>query len=309
MSHCTSSAAHSSHSWGQWESQPQRLIENPFMIKDLASLRDSAVRTFIFGILNITEDSFSDAGRYLDPKLAREHARMLMTAGANALDVGGASSNPRSKHVPAEVEIGRLKPIVAFAKKQGWPVSIDSFGPETQLWAIKAGADYINDIQGFPDPELYPKLASSSAKLIVMHSVQGRGPAQKIDTDPSSIVGRVADFFEARTHALMSAGIARNRLILDPGMGLFVGTKPQVSLTILRRLGNIKSAFGLPILISVSRKSFLRTLVGRELKDIGPASLAAELHAALHGADMIRTHEPRQLRDALTIWGHISGPG
>jgi dihydropteroate synthase type 2 len=267
----------------------------------------AAVRTFIFGILNITEDSFSDGGRFLDPKAAREHARSLMAGGANALDVGGASSNPRSKHVPPEVEIARLKPILALARKQGWPVSIDTFAAETQAWALKAEADYVNDIQGFPDPELYPKLAASKARLIVMHSVQGRGRAQKIDTDPQSIVGRVADFFEERTNALMAAGVARDRLILDPGMGLFVGTKPQVSLTILRRLGIIKSALGLPMMVSVSRKSFLRTLVGRELKDIGPATLAAEIYAALHGADMIRTHEPKPLRDALTIWAHISG--
>ena len=266
-----------------------------------------AVRTFIFGILNITDDSFSDAGRFLDPKAAREHARSLMAGGANALDIGGASSNPRSKHVPAEVEIARLKPVTAFAKKKGWPVSIDTFAAETQLWAIKAEADYVNDIQGFPDPALYPKLAASKAKLIVMHSVQTMGRAQKVDTDPQSIVGRIADFFEERTNALMAAGVSRDRLILDPGMGLFVGTKPQVSLTILRRLSLIKSAFGLPLLVSVSRKSFLRTLVGRELKDIGPATLAAELHAALNGADMIRTHEPRPLRDALTIWSHIAG--
>jgi dihydropteroate synthase type 2 len=265
------------------------------------------MRTFIFGILNVTEDSFSDGSRFLEPRAAREHARALIAQGADALDIGAASSNPRSKEVPAEIEIARLKPLVALAKKQGWPVSVDSFAAETQLWAIKAEAGYINDIQGFPDPELYPKLAASKARLIVMHSVQERGKAQKIDTDPQSIVGRIADFFEERTNALIAAGIARERLILDPGMGLFVGTKPQVSLMILRRLGVIRSAFGLPILVSVSRKSFLRALVGRELKDIGPASLAAELHAALHGADMIRTHEPRPLRDALTIWSHITG--
>jgi dihydropteroate synthase type 2 len=207
------------------------------------------------------------------------------------------------------VEIARLKPIAALARKHGWPVSIDTFAADTQLWALKAEADYVNDIQGFPDPELYPELAASKAKLIIMHSVQEKGRAQKIDTDPHSIVGRIADFFEERLNALMAAGVARDRLILDPGMGLFVGTRPQVSLTILRRLGIIKSAFGLPILVSVSRKSFLRTLVGRELKDIGPSTLAAELYAALHGADMIRTHEPRPLRDALTIWSHIAGQG
>ena len=137
------------------------------------------MRTFIFGILNITDNSFSDAGRFLDPKAAREHARSLMADGANALDIGAASSNPRSKHVPAEVEIGRLKPVVAFAKKHGWPVSIDSFATETQLWALKVEADYVNDIQGFPDPELYPKLAASKAKLIIMHSVQEMGARRR----------------------------------------------------------------------------------------------------------------------------------
>lgn len=119
-------------------------------------------------------------------------------------------------------------------------------------------------------------------------------------------MGRIADFFEDRIDALTHAGVARERLILDPGMGLFVGTRPEVSLTILRRLSQIKSAFGLPILVSVSRKSFLRKLLGRSVEEIGPGSLAGELYAALHGADMIRTHEPKPLRDALTIWSHIA---
>ncbi len=261
---------------------------------------------FIFGILNITEDSFSDGARYLDPKAALQHARDLMADGADALDVGAASSNPRSKHVPADVEIARLKPIVGAAKKNAWKISVDSFATETQRWGLKAGADYLNDIQGFADESFYPELAAAKAKLIVMHSVQGLGRAQKIDTDPKTIMGRIADFFEERLNALMTAGIARDRLILDPGMGLFVGTKPEVSLMVLRRLGLLKSVFGLPVMISVSRKSFLRTLAGREVAEIGPASLAAELYAALHGADMIRTHEPKPLRDALTIWSHIS---
>jgi dihydropteroate synthase type 2 len=140
-----------------------------------------------------------------------------------------------------------------------------------------------------------------------MHSVQERGPAQKIDTDPNAIMGRIADFFDTRVTALTTAGISRDRLVLDPGMGLFLGTRPEVSLTVLRRLPSLKSAFGLPVLVSVSRKSFLRKLAGRDVGEIGPASLAAELYAALHGADAIRTHDPKAIRDALTIWGHIEG--
>jgi dihydropteroate synthase type 2 len=262
----------------------------------------------IFGILNITEDSFSDGGKFLDPKIARSRAKWLTERGADVIDLGGASSNPSAKKVPPEVEIARIKPIIALARKRGWKISVDSFAPETQQWAVAQGADYLNDISGFPDPGIYPVLAASEAKLIVMHSVQGRGRAKRIDTDPASIMGRIADFFDARIAALTAAGIARRRLILDPGMGLFVGTDPEVSLTILRRLGQLKSVFGLPLFLSVSRKSFLRKLVGREVAEIGPATIAAELYASMHGADFIRTHDPGQIRDALTIWSHIA-PG
>ena len=263
----------------------------------------------IFGILNITEDSFSDAGRFLEPEAALAHAANLIADGADVIDAGAASSNPRSEPVPPEVEIGRLAPVVLMAKQRGWKISIDSFASETQLWALGEGVEYLNDIQGFSDASLYPYLASSDVKLIVMHSVQRLGRAQKINTDPAEIAGRIADFFDSRIDALTHAGIARRRLILDPGMGLFVGTKPEVSLTVLRRLPQLKSAFGLPVLVSVSRKSFLRKIVGRTVEEIGPATLAAELYAAVHGADMIRTHEPKPLRDALTIWSNIAAAG
>jgi dihydropteroate synthase type 2 len=264
---------------------------------------------FLFGILNITEDSFSDGGRFLEPEAALAHAKKLVAEGADALDVGAASSNPSSDPVPPDVEIGRLAAIVLAAKEEGWRLSVDSFASETQLWALEEGVDYLNDIQGFADTSIYPYLAMAKAKLIVMHAVQGTGRAQKIDTDPATIMGRIADFFDVRIEALTQAGIARDRLILDPGTGLFVGTKPEVSLMVLRRLPQLKSAFGLPLMVSVSRKSFLRRLVGRSVAEIGPGTLAAELYAALHGADMIRTHEPRPLRDALTIWSQIASGG
>ena len=261
----------------------------------------------IFGILNITEDSFSDGGRFLDTEAALTHSAKLIADGADVIDIGAASSNPRSEPVPPDIEIGRLAPVVLAAQERGWKISVDSFASETQLWALGEGVAYLNDIQGFGDASLYPYLAASTAKLIVMHAVQGLGRAQKIDTDPGEIMGRIADFFDRRIDELTHAGVARHRLILDPGMGLFVGTRPEVSLTVLRRLPQLKSAFRLPILISVSRKSFLRKLTGRSIGEIGPASLAAEIYAAVHGADMIRTHEPKPLRDALQMWSQISG--
>lgn len=262
----------------------------------------------LFGILNITEDSFSDGGRFLAPEAALNQAAALFKAGADVLDVGAASSNPEAAPVASDVEIARLAPIMAAAREKGWHISIDSFSTETQRWALAEGVAYLNDIQGFPEPEMYPALAESAAKLIVMHAVQERGRAQRIETDPETIMERVVSFFDRRIAALIAGGVARERLILDPGMGFFLGAKPEVSLTVLRHLPELKAAFGLPVLVSVSRKGFLRKLTGTPVEGIGPATLAAELHAVLQGADMIRTHDPKALLDALTIWRRLTGP-
>ena len=264
-------------------------------------------RPTLFAILNITEDSFSDGGKFLAPGAALAQASTLIRDGADVLDVGAASSNPDAKPVPHEIEIARLAPIVAEAKAKGWKASIDSFAPETQAWALKEGVAYLNDIQGFRHPSLYPALAASDAKLIVMHAVQDSARAERIDTDPTRIMNRIRSFFDRRLKALTDAGIARDRLIIDPGMGFFLGTDPEVSLTVLRCLPELKAAFGLPILVSVSRKGFLRKLVQRPVAEIGPGTLAAEIYAVLQGADILRTHEPKPLGDALMIWRHIAG--
>lgn len=255
----------------------------------------------IFGILNITEDSFSDGGKYLAPDAALAHARALLENGADVIDIGAASSNPDAQAVSAEVQIARLAPVVTALKKRAAKISIDSFSPEVQLWALPQGADYINDIQGFPDASIYPALAESAAKFIVMHSVQEWGPATRVEVPPAEIYGRVCEFFRARIAALTEAGIARKRLILDPGMGFFLGADAQASYTMLNRLSDLKREFGLPLLVSVSRKSFLRKITGRPAAQSGPASLAAELFAIAHGADHIRTHDPGALKDALAV--------
>jgi len=265
------------------------------------------MRPLLFGILNITPDSFSDGGRFLEPAAALAHARKLVSDGADVLDIGAASSNPDSEGVAPEVEIGRLAPVVAAMKKEGTSLSIDTFSPEVQCWALAQGVDYINDIQGFSDPELYPELAASDAKLIVMHSVQGLGKATPIKVAPEEIYDRTARFFEARVKALTDAGIARSRLILDPGMGFFLGTDPETSFAMLRRISDLKRAFGLPVLISVSRKSFLRKITGRGPRESGPASLAAEIFAALEGADCLRTHDPAATSDALAVCRALAG--
>ncbi len=184
---------------------------------------------------------------------------------------------------------------------EGAAISVDSFEPEVQLWAIGRGVAWINDIQGFPEPELYPALARATCGLVVMHAVQGRGKARRIAVPPAEIMDRLFGFFDERLAALMAAGVARDRIVLDPGMGFFLGTDPETSLEVLRRLPELRSRYALPVLVSVSRKSFVRALAGVGVADSGPATLAAEIFAAEAGADWIRTHEPGPLRQALAV--------
>lgn len=263
----------------------------------------------ILGILNITTDSFSDGGRYLDPGTALAHADALIADGADVLDIGAASSNPDSGAVAPDVEIERLSAVIPALRERGAVLSIDTFSTPVQRWALAQGVDWLNDIHGFADAALYPELAASQAKLIVMHMVQARGVAVKTDVPPADIWDRVTAFFDARLAALDAAGIARDRLVLDPGMGQFLGTDPENSLILLRRIPDLKARYGLPVLISVSRKGFLRRLVNRPVEAAGAASLAAELFAAARGADMIRTHAPGPLRDALKVLKNLENEG
>jgi len=258
----------------------------------------------VFGILNVTTDSFSDGGLHLTPQAAIQQARKLETDGADVIDVGAAASNPRAHPVSPQAEIERLAPVIDALKRDGTKISIDSFAVETQRWALSQKVDYLNDIHGFPHQEIYPDLESSEAKLIVMHALRDDGPAQREDQTPPNLFKRIVGFFESRIAALTTAGIDRERLILDPGMGLFLGNSREASFMVLRRIGDLKAAFGLPVLISVSRKSFLRPK-GRPASAAGAATLAAELYAVGAGVDYIRTHEPEALRDGLFVLDNL----
>src|SRR5437763_8369679 len=256
----------------------------------------------LVGILNITEDSFSDGGDYLDPAAAIAQARRLVAGGADIVESVAAASNIAAKPVSAEEEIRRLEPVIATLKRDGVPLSIDAFQIATQLFALAHGVDYLNDIQGFPDPAIYPDLAATRCRLVIMYAAQGRGRARTLDLGPEEVWRHIHDFFAERIPQLERAGIARERLILDPGMGLFLSSRPESSLRVLRGLEELKRIFGLPVRVSVSRKSFLGRLTGRgDPAGLSAATLAAELYAARHGADLIRTHDPAALRDALTV--------
>ena len=255
----------------------------------------------LIGIVNMTVDSFSDGGLYLRAEKAITHARELCAEGADVIELGPAASHPHSTPVTADEERRRLAPVLARLVADNIPVSVDSFLPETQRFALAHGALYLNDIQGFPSDDLYPLLAESDCKLIVMHSIQRGGRATIVATDPTEVEAGIDCFFDARLDRLQAAGIASERLIIDPGLGFFLGSNAESSITVLSRIRRLKERFGLPVLVSPSRKSFLRAITGRDIVHIGPATLAAEIYAACQGVDYIRTHDVAALRDALTL--------
>ena len=263
--------------------------------------------TRLVGIVNLTADSFSDGGRYLDPEPALAHARALRADGADVVELGPASSRPEAVAVTAEEECRRLEPVIDVLVAEGIPVGIDSWQPATQRWAIAHGACMLNDIRGFPDPTMYPVLAAADCALVIMHSVEGGPRATRVHVEPATIVERVSAFLGARAAALEAAGVPRERLIVDPGMGLFLGSDPEASVAVLRAVGELHQRLGLPVLISVSRKSFLGALAGRGIGARGAATLAAELFAAARGAAWIRTHDAGALRDALRVTAALGG--
>jgi dihydropteroate synthase type 2 len=264
-------------------------------------------RPLLVGIVNITADSFSDGGRFLDPGAAITHAHRL-AADADIVELGAAASNVTAGSVSPDEEIRRLDPVLRSLTEDGVTLAVDTYRAEVQRFALSRDVAYLNDISGFPDPPVYPALASASCRLVVMHAAGGVGRAEPLDLEAGEVWRRIEAFFAERIDGLERAGIARERLILDPGMGLFLSRRSEASAYVLARIGRLKERFGLPVMISVSRKSFLGAIAGRQSPgERGPATLAAELFAASRGADYIRTHDPAALRDALTVTAALEG--
>ncbi len=260
----------------------------------------------ILGIVNVTTDSFSDGGLYLDYEKALQHTMLLIEAGADIIDLGAASSNPQTTPVSTNEEIDRLTPLISILKEKNIEISVDTFNPSVQKFCLQEGVSYINDIQGFPFPDIYPDLASSSCKLIVMHSIQRIGAATIVETDPVVVFESMLSFFLDRINTLENAGVRKERIIIDPGMGYFLGSNPETSIYVLKNIDKLKKTLGLPVLIGISRKSFLGSLTGREIQHRGVATLAAELYACIQGVDYIRTHDVRAIKDALSIWQKLN---
>ena len=257
-------------------------------------------RPAIVGIVNITADSFSDGGRYVEAESAITHAKKLTALGADLIELGAASSHPDAVQVSTSEERDRLEPVIEWARGAGVPIVVDTFNPEVQIWAAPL-VDGLNDVAGFPDPEVCTELATYTCSLIAMYSIRSQGRATMEPGDSATVVDRSTRFLELACSRLSSAGVSTERLVIDPGLGFFLGDGPAPSLAVLRALPSIREKLGVPLLISASRKSFLRAVARCELEDVGPASLAAELYAAQSGADAIRTHDVQALVTALSV--------
>jgi dihydropteroate synthase type 2 len=264
------------------------------------------VRTF--GIVNVTRDSFSDGGRFLRPEAALAHAEKLLADGADVLDLGAESTHPDAEDVSADEEVQRLQPLVESLLARGATVSIDTTKTEVMRAMTALGVHWLNDVSGFRTGAAMEVAAAApaSVRFVVMFS-RSQGPrADRPDADAAPVLDEMRAFFTERLRSFAAAGIARERLVFDPGMGFFLGRAAAPSLRVLKHLAELH-AFGVPLLVSVSRKSFLGEVTGRPVAERGPASLAAELWALRNGASFVRTHDVAALRAAWIVEQAIAG--
>ena len=265
--------------------------------------RRGMVRTF--GIVNVTRDSFSDGGRYLAADAAIAHAERLLTDGADVIDVGAESTHPEGEDVPADVELARLRPVVTALLARGAQVSVDTRKPDVMRAVAALGVHWLNDVDGFRSAAAMEvvRAAPRHVRFVAMFSRTATGRAERTERserDDAALLADLAAFCTERARAFAAAGVGRERLVLDPGMGLFLSHRAAASFTVLRHLPQLRRDHG-ELLVSVSRKGFLREASGAALADRGPPSLAAELWAARSGVDWIRTHDVAALRAAWAV--------
>jgi dihydropteroate synthase len=251
-------------------------------------------RPIVMGVLNVTPDSFSDGGRFLDPVDAIDQARRMIAEGADLLDIGAESTRPYggAVAVPIAEEMRRLGPVLPAVVGLGVAVSIDTMKAEVAAWALAAGAAIVNDVWGLQrDGELARVVAQYAVPVIIMHNREAADPA--ID-----IVADICAFFSRSLDIAARAGIARQNIVLDPGIGF--GKTPEQSLTAIARLPELKS-FGLPLLVGASRKRFIDTVSPAPPDQRLGGSIAAHLLAVAGGAAIIRTHDVAETVQALRV--------
>ncbi len=259
-------------------------------------------RPRIMAVLNVTPDSFSDGGTYLDPLAACRHAETLVRDGADLLDIGGESTRPGSDPVPEALELERVIPVIREAAVLGVPVSVDTGKARVAEAALEAGASIVNDVTGLADPAMAPLVAGAGAGLVIMHM---KGNPRSMQEEPcyDDVTSEVAAWLLEKRRSAENHGISREAIVLDPGIGF--GKRLVHNLELLARLDELVR-LGSPILIGVSRKSFIGKLAGTERpEDRVPGSLAAMLAARDRGAVLFRVHDVAATRQALTVFESI----
>lgn len=256
----------------------------------------SLERPLVMGVVNVTPDSFSDGGRYLDAGAAIAHARMMVDEGVDLVDVGGESTRPGAQSVSESDELARVLPVVTALRD--FPVSVDTRHPGVMRAVLDAGASMINDIEALTAPGALDAVAASECGVCLMHK---KGEPATMQDHPSygDVVVEVRDYLAGRIAACEAAGIARERIVADPGFGF--GKTVEHNLALLRRLPEL-AALGVPLLAGWSRKSSLGRITGRDTGERLAGSLAAALLALLGGARILRVHDVKETRDAVLVF-------
>jgi dihydropteroate synthase len=250
------------------------------------------------GVLNVTPDSFSDGGRFTDRDAAVAHAMRMVEEGAGLIDIGGESTRPGAQAVSADEEIRRVVPVIAaLAARVTIPISIDTSKPAVMTAAVRAGATLINDVRALREPDALEAAAATGAAICLMH-MQGEPRTMQVDPHYDDVIAEVRDFLGARVAACLTAGIARDRLAIDPGIGF--GKRLEHNLALLAGLPALVG-LGWPVLIGVSRKSMFGALLGRAVEQRGAGGVAMATAAVLAGASIVRTHDVAATVDAVKV--------
>jgi dihydropteroate synthase len=255
-------------------------------------------RPLIMGVVNITPDSFSDGGRFFDPAAAVTHARQLIADGADLIDIGGESTRPGASEVSGDDELRRVLPLVEALRDERVPLSIDTSKPAVMRAALEGGASIINDVRALTLPGALDVVASTNCGVVLMHM---QGTPQTMQDDPHylDVTTEVGAFLRDRSREVAAAGVASERIALDPGFGF--GKTHEHNFELLARLAELKP-LERPLLIGISRKGMLKHATGRSVGDRAVASAAAALIAVERGARIVRVHDVGPTRDALRVW-------
>jgi dihydropteroate synthase len=262
-------------------------------------------RPLVAGVVNVTPDSFSDGGHYLEPSAAIAHAQRLADEGADLIDLGAESSRPGAESVSAEQELSRLMPVLDGLRACPIPISIDTTKPEVMRAVIGAGAAMINDIGALRSPGALETVATTDAAVCLMH-MQGEPRTMQLEPHYGDVVAEVRAFLTERVAAAEARGIARERIVIDPGFGF--GKTIGHNFEMLRNLHRF-AEIGLPVMAGWSRKSTLGAVTGRGAGERLAASIAAALLAVQHGATIVRVHDVAATRDALAVLAAMDGQG